>query len=82
MTGCGRHSTSRSYGISNCAPAVQSSVAKRPVLRLQLPSQERARASQERARAERAEAAYRRMTQGWRKIGPRQPTGAADEERQ
>jgi transposase len=40
------------------------------------------RRREERAGAEQAEAAYRRMTQGWRKRGPRQPTGAADEERQ
>jgi transposase len=37
---------------------------------------------EERARAERAEAAYLRMTGGWRKRGPRQPTGAANEVRQ
>jgi transposase len=38
------------------------------------------RRREERARAEQAEAAYRRMTQGWRKRGPRQPTTAADED--
>lgn len=36
----------------------------------------------ERARAEQAESAYRRMTEGWRRTGPRRPTGAAIEERQ
>ena len=36
----------------------------------------------ERARAEQAEVAYRRITQGWRKQGPKRPTGATLEERQ
>ncbi len=35
----------------------------------------------ERARGEQAERAYTRMTQGWRKSGPKRPTGAANEER-
>jgi transposase len=40
------------------------------------------RRRQERARAEQAESAYRRRTEGWRRTGPRRPTGAAIEERQ
>ena len=36
----------------------------------------------ERARAEQAEVAYRRMTQGWRRQGPKRSTGATHEERQ
>jgi transposase len=40
------------------------------------------RRRQERARGEQAEAAYIRKTQGWRKAGPKRPTGAASEERQ
>jgi transposase len=43
-----------------------------------LPQRRRA----ERALAEQAENAYRRMTQGWRKTGPRRGAGAASEERQ
>jgi transposase len=35
----------------------------------------------ERARGEQAERAYTLMTQGWRKSGPKRPTGAANEER-
>jgi hypothetical protein len=35
----------------------------------------------ERVRGELAEKAYLRMTQGWRKAGPKRPTGAASEER-
>jgi hypothetical protein len=40
------------------------------------------RRHEERARAEQAEAAYRRMTQGWRRQGPKRPTNATHEERQ
>lgn len=39
------------------------------------------RRREERARGEQAEAAYIRKTQGWRKAGPKRPTGAASEER-
>ena len=43
-----------------------------------LPQRRRA----DRALAERAETAYGRMTLGWRKTGPRQGAGAANQERQ
>jgi hypothetical protein len=39
------------------------------------------RRREERARGELAEKAYLRMTQGWRKTGPKRPTDAASEER-
>lgn len=39
------------------------------------------RRHEDRARAEQAERTYTRMTQGWRKSGPKRPTGAANEER-
>jgi transposase len=39
------------------------------------------RRREERARGEQAEAAYIRMTQGWRKSGPKRPDGAASEQR-
>lgn len=39
------------------------------------------RRHEDRARAEQGERSYTRMTQGWRKNGPKRPTGAANEER-
>lgn len=39
------------------------------------------RRREERVRAEQAEAAYKRMTQGWRRQGPKRPAGATHEER-
>ena len=39
------------------------------------------RRREDRARGEQAEKIYTRMTQGWRKSGPKRPTGAANEER-